>query len=225
MPGGGGEKTEKATPKRRRDERKKGNVLMSRDVVAVATLFASYAALRFGLPMIADAMTGLMRYCIGLTGSVPTGGASAIGTELSEQSVMALARSVALPLIATVLAAVIATFAQTKLLVSFETLKPKFSRLSPMQGIKRLFSLKSMVEALKGVIKITILIILIYRFVSGSMLEFAQYLSSDLGVAIVSMMELGLQLILQVGAAFLVLSFFDYLSCRYSGKIGIIFSH
>lgn len=184
---------------------------MSRDVVAVATLFASYAALRFGLPMIADAMTGLMRYCIGLTGSVPTGGASAIGTELSEQSVMALARSVALPLIATVLAAVIATFAQTKLLVSFETLKPKFSRLSPMQGIKRLFSLKSMVEALKGVIKITILIILIYRFVSGSMLEFAQYLSSDLGVAIVSMMELGLQLILQVGAAFLVLSFFDYL--------------
>lgn len=211
MPGGGGEKTEKATPKRRRDERKKGNVLMSRDVVAVATLFASYAALRFGLPMIADAMTGLMRYCIGLTGSVPTGGASAIGTELSEQSVMALARSVALPLIATVLAAVIATFAQTKLLVSFETLKPKFSRLSPMQGIKRLFSLKSMVEALKGVIKITILIILIYRFVSGSMLEFAQYLSSDLGVAIVSMMELGLQLILQVGAAFLVLSFFDYL--------------
>ena len=211
MPGGGGEKTEKATPKRRRDERKKGNVLMSRDVVAVATLFASYAALRFGLPMIADAMTGLMRYCIGLTGSVPTGGASAIGTELSEQSVMALARSVALPLIATVLAAVIATFAQTKLLVSFEALKPKFSRLSPMQGIKRLFSLKSMVEALKGVIKITILIILIYRFVSGSMLEFAQYLSSDLGVAIVSMMELGLQLILQVGAAFLVLSFFDYL--------------
>lgn len=184
---------------------------MSRDVVAVATLFASYAALRFGLPMIADAMTGLMRYCIGLTGSVPTGGASAIGTELSEQSVMALARSVALPLIATVLAAVIATFAQTKLLVSFETLKPKFSRLSPMQGIKRLFSLKSMVEALKGVIKITILIILIYRFVSGSMLGFAQYLSSDLGVAIVSMMELGLQLILQVGAAFLVLSFFDYL--------------
>ena len=184
---------------------------MSRDVVAVATLFASYAALRFGLPMIADAMTGLMRYCIGLTGSVPTGGASAIGTELSEQSVMALARSVALPLIATVLAAVIATFAQTKLLVSFEALKPKFSRLSPMQGIKRLFSLKSMVEALKGVIKITILIILIYRFVSGSMLEFAQYLSSDLGVAIVSMMELGLQLILQVGAAFLVLSFFDYL--------------
>ena len=47
MPGGGAEeKTEKATPKRRRDERKKGNVLMSRDVVAVATLLGTLVMLR-----------------------------------------------------------------------------------------------------------------------------------------------------------------------------------
>jgi len=37
----GDSKTEKATPKRRRDERKKGNVLMSKDAVAVATLIGS----------------------------------------------------------------------------------------------------------------------------------------------------------------------------------------
>ena len=74
-----GEKTEKATPKRRRDERKKGNVLMSRDVVAVATLFASYVTLRIGLPLMAEAMAALVRFCIGLVGSLPTGGASAIG--------------------------------------------------------------------------------------------------------------------------------------------------
>ena len=111
MPGGADEKTEKATPKKRRDERKKGNVMMSQDVVAVATLFASYAALRFGLSLMVDAMTGIVRYCIGLVGSVPTGGASAIGTELSTKSIMALAQSVAIPLLATVLAAVVATFA------------------------------------------------------------------------------------------------------------------
>ena len=37
----GDSKTEKATPKRRRDERKKGNVLMSKDAVAVSTLIGS----------------------------------------------------------------------------------------------------------------------------------------------------------------------------------------
>ena len=41
-----GDKTEKATPKKRRDERKKGNVMMSKDVVAVATLLGSLAMLR-----------------------------------------------------------------------------------------------------------------------------------------------------------------------------------
>ena len=46
MAGGSEEKTEKATPKRRRDERKKGNVLMSRDVVAVAPLLGSLIMMR-----------------------------------------------------------------------------------------------------------------------------------------------------------------------------------
>ena len=42
----GDSKTEKATPKKRRDERKKGNVMMSKDVVAVATLIGTLVMLR-----------------------------------------------------------------------------------------------------------------------------------------------------------------------------------
>ena len=42
----GDSKTEKATPKKRRDERKKGNVMMSKDVVAVATLLGTLVMLR-----------------------------------------------------------------------------------------------------------------------------------------------------------------------------------
>ena len=39
-------KTEKATPKKRRDERKKGNIFVSQDIIVVATLIASFAAIR-----------------------------------------------------------------------------------------------------------------------------------------------------------------------------------
>ena len=211
MPGGADEKTEKATPKKRRDERKKGNVMMSQDIVAVATLFASYAALRFGLSYMVDAMTDFVQYCIVLVGNISNAGVNVVGTELSAKSVTALAQAVVIPLLATVLAAVIATFAQTKLLVSFEAMKPKFSRMNPLQGIKRLFSLKSVIESVKGVLKITILLILIYRFVSGSLVVFSRYMDSDIGVALASMRDLGFKLILEVGVAFLVLSFFDYL--------------
>ena len=44
------EKTEKATPKRRQDERKKGNVFQSNDVVGVCSLLVLFNALRFLAP-------------------------------------------------------------------------------------------------------------------------------------------------------------------------------
>ena len=211
MPGGSGEKTEKATPKKRREKKKKGNVMMSRDVVAVVTLFASYAALRFGLPMMADALSQFTKYIVSLVGSVPTGGVNAIMPQISSQSVMTLTRSVALPLLATVLAAIVATFAQTKLLVSFEAIKPKFSKLNPLTGIKNLFSLKSLIEVLKGTLKITILLVLIYMFVRDSLIHFSQFLSTDLSVATSDMKDMALTMLLKIGAAFIVVSFFDYL--------------
>lgn len=52
----GDSKTEKATPKKRRDERKKGNVMMSKDVVAVATLLGTLVMLRV--------MGGVVKYNI-----------------------------------------------------------------------------------------------------------------------------------------------------------------
>ena len=60
-------------------------------------------------------------------------------------------------------------------------------------------------------LKIAILLFLIYRFVEGALLKFAQYMNMDLARSIQSMLELGLGLLLEVAAAFLVISFFDYL--------------
>lgn len=209
--GGSGEKTEKATPKKRRDERKKGNVMMSRDVVAVVTLFASYVALRFGLPIIADSLTYITKYFLGLIGSLPTGGVNAIMPDITSESVMALTRSVALPLMATAFATIIATFAQTRLLVSFESIKPKFSKLNPLEGIKKLVSLKSAIEVIKSTIKITVLLVLIYMFVRDSIVHFTQLLHADITVSATDIKYMALNLLLQVGMAFIVVSFFDYL--------------
>lgn len=208
---GGGEKTEKASPKRRRDERKKGNVLMSRDVVAVVTLFGSYAVLRFGLPMIARTLSTFVQYILTLIETVTTGAMTGVWPELQIKLLQAGLKAGILPLLVTVLGATIATFAQTRLLVTFESLKPQFNRLNPLSGIKRLFSLKSIIEALKGVLKVTILLVLIYNFVASSMLLFTQYLSNDLLSVLSSMQTLAFDLMLKVGVAFAILAAFDFL--------------
>ncbi len=71
-------------------------------------------------------------------------------------------------------------FFQTKLLVSGESLRPKLSRISPLQGVKRLFSLRSVVEALKGLLKIAVLLILIFRYITNVLDLFTKYLYTDL---------------------------------------------
>jgi len=46
----GQEKTEKATPKRRQDERKKGNIFQSKDIITVGSIAASFYVLKFWMP-------------------------------------------------------------------------------------------------------------------------------------------------------------------------------
>ena len=156
-----GSKTEKATPKKRRDERKKGHVFMSQDAVAVVTLIGSTAMLVALAGNIMEQLSSFVVYCISAcTG--PIGQVSGSLPELGRQAALVLAKT-ALPLcLVTALCAILGTFAQTRMLVSGELMKPKFSRLNPLEGFKKLFSLKSVVEALKGILKITILLIIIY---------------------------------------------------------------
>ena len=61
-----GEKTEKATPKKRRDERKKGHVFLSKDAVAVASLVGSVLMLRITFSSSAEAIGSFIRYCFAL---------------------------------------------------------------------------------------------------------------------------------------------------------------
>ena len=161
-----GQKTEKATPKKRRDERKKGNVFLSNDAVSVAVLIVSMAVLVLTIPNMVKELSAMFRMCITMAGPSESQQLSG-GNQLLMQMPKTVAWCVGPLLCASAAAGVVATFLQTKMLVSGEALRPKFSRINPLEGIKRLFSLRSVVEALKGLLKILILLFLIYRFLAG----------------------------------------------------------
>ena len=57
-----GQKTEKATPKKRRDERKKGNIFFSNDAVSVVVLLVSFLVLRLSANWIAAQIYEFLRY-------------------------------------------------------------------------------------------------------------------------------------------------------------------
>lgn len=203
-------KTEKATPKRRRDERKRGNVAKSQDVVAVATLIAAYAMLRFLAPTFVEQMSSFIEYCYGLAAQ-PALDINGLLNELTGRIGMVLALSIGLFAIVVIIVSLAATFLQTQMLITAETLKPKLSKINPIEGFKRLFSLRSVIETLKGILKIILLLWLIYSNLMNAIAENYKYLYTDLASSIRHMYDSILTLIFQIIIAFAVLAAADYL--------------
>ena len=207
----GDSKTEKATPKRRRDERKKGNVLMSKDAVAVATLVGSLFMIQTMGGVFVSRMHALLNLCFSYMAS----GSSVIPANILNdllKTVIVTFVVIAGPFLAvTAILAIGVTFFQTKMLVAGESIKPKFSRLNPLQGLKRLFSLRSVIEALKGILKISILLILIYNYFSRVALSFSRFLDMSLSQSCSILFQDIMTLVIQIAVAFAALAFFDYL--------------
>ena len=110
----GESKTEKATPKKRRDERKKGHVFMSKDAIAVATLFTSTFVIRLMFIGIAATIAELMRFSLVCAARAPLGMGGDLIRELFYQSIIVLAKTAGPLLLLTVLVSIAATFAQTR---------------------------------------------------------------------------------------------------------------
>lgn len=205
-----GNKTEKATPKKRRDERKQGNVLKSQDVTSVATLVAAFGAFWILVDSIAEQLSRFMEFCFSL-GAHPDGTVADLAPKFLEQAITVAAKTVLPVMAVTMLVAIAVTMLQTNFLVAPEAMKPKFSRISPLQGIKRLFSLRSVIEALKGLLKIGILMVIIFFSLKELFQDSSRYIYTDIGAACGHLLDVTMSMVIRVVIAFAALAALDYL--------------
>ena len=204
------EKTEKATPKRKQDERKKGNVFQSSDVAAVASLLAVFNGLKiFASFMYKSMYQGVILFFGYARMEYPVNSES-LQDKLIQAMLLFAQAALPLLLIAGVTAVAVAAL-QTRMAFFMETIKFKANRISPLQGFKRLFSIRSVVELLKALIKITVLGWMIYSFLSSRMHEFVRLMDGTVMDAISFAGNTVLSLVNTVGVAFLFLAAFDYL--------------
>ncbi|MEN2766433.1 flagellar biosynthesis protein FlhB [Ornithinibacillus xuwenensis] len=150
-----GEKTEKATPKKRNEERKKGKVAKSQDVnTAFLLLFALILMAVFGSFM-KDNMLALFQHSF----------TEYINWELTEKTVfqiflegsMELLKIVGPIMLIAVIAGVASNLMQIGFLFTTEPLKFDLKKIDPIQGAKRIFSLRALVELLKSFLKIVVI--------------------------------------------------------------------
>lgn len=206
---GGDTKSEKATPKKRRDERKKGNIFQSKDIITVVSLLGVTYTIKLLFPRIyLTAKEFLVRY-ITYAGTKEKITSDFV-IDITTGFIVAFASIIVPILLMSILTSIVATAAQTKLLFSMESLKPKWSRISLLQGFKRLFSLKSLVEVVKGTIKITILFVILFNYFESRILDFSKTISMSIMAATGFILSSCVGLIFNISIAFVAISVLDY---------------
>ena len=161
-----GEKTEKASPKRKRDERKKGNIFQSKDVVAAASIIAMFFIIKIMAPFFMNYIQDLMEKYMALPNAENVGDIASMKIIAADAIKYTVVLSLPVALVSVVIS-IVATGAQTKFLFASAKLKPKFDKLNPLKGIKNMFSLRSLVELLKNLIKVTAIGIIVYQGISS----------------------------------------------------------
>lgn len=209
------EKTEKATPKKRRDQRKEGNVASSKDVIAVASLIGCFYCLQILFPMIYESLRDTMIFQISAVESIEE---LSLGNlqMLGMKAVTVLSKCI-FPLgVISLAIGVVATGIQTRFNVTTKPLKFKLSKLNPLKGIKNMFSLKQVVELLKAVIKIIILGVILYGILKDEIVVIAQMMDIDpLSSAAYVLKEI-MSMVLKVAMVFAAIAGFDYFYQRWS---------
>lgn len=174
------EKTEKATPKRRKDAREKGQVLFSREVPSALVLLAVFLMLKALGGYIYNQIAALFRLCVtNLALEFDAGSMNEI-LRLMGLILLQLLKIVGPLLAVALVVGVGSSYAQVGSLFITEPLKPKFSKLNPLNGIKRIFSLRGLMELLKSILKITAIGVVAWKSIRAEETNMAKLMDLDL---------------------------------------------
>ncbi|KMM83162.1 flagellar biosynthetic protein FlhB [Pseudomonas taetrolens] len=153
----GADKTEDPTEKRKKDSREKGEIARSKELNTLAIMLAGSAGLLIFGGALAQDLMALMRYNFSLSREVLLN-TDSMGIFLLHSGKIALL-AVQPVLITLLIAALVGPISLGGWLFAAGSLAPKFSRMNPAAGIKRMFSTKALVELLKALAKFFIILI------------------------------------------------------------------
>ncbi|MBK1614363.1 EscU/YscU/HrcU family type III secretion system export apparatus switch protein [Rubrivivax gelatinosus] len=174
----GGDKTEKPTPKKLQDARRKGQVPKSRDLSSTVPLAAWLAVFVLGTAYAGRELALLVDAALAAVDQPFEQAAPALGA-LAWRTGVALSALALLPAAAVGL---VTEFLQAGPVFSSERLKPKAEHLNPVEGIKRMFTLDNLVELAKSLFKCVLLLLIGLLVLRGVMPDSARLFQAPGGV-------------------------------------------
>jgi len=215
------EKKHPATPRRKEEARKKGQVFKSQEVISALMLLGLVALLKFWIPTMFLRMQYLFPYVLGL---------SSDWTERSVASLMLnvlwLGIQIMAPILGTgLLIALVSNYIQVGFLFTGESMKPQISRLSLISGAKRMFGVKAWVELTKSLMKVLLIGYFLYASVRDRLHIYPALQQLEVGQAAVFLGKALMELAWNISLSFLGIAAFDYIYQRWEYEKNLRMSH
>mgnify|MGYP001161136130 CR=1 FL=1 len=204
----GQEKTEQPTPKRRKEAKEKGQVVKSIELNSVIILIGAITTLYFIIEIFITQITQLTRQ-IFLASS---------NTALSTDTIQQLtnnglnhAFNMLSPIfILLLILGLGVNIVQVGFNYSTKPLMPKFEKVNPAKGLKRIFSLRSIAELVKGIIKISIVAVICYFFIKNQIGNFSLLAHSSIDYIVKFVGETMFTIFVLVSIALIIPAIGDY---------------
>ena len=201
-------RTEAPTPKKRKKEREKGNVARSMDVNSVVVLIAGILVIKF---MGENLLSGISHFTSGIYSTLTTIQLTPESTIHYTQNGIWYIFGVISPILITIMILGLASnFGQVGFFYSKKALIPKFSKINPLKGVKRIFSSKSLVELVKGIVKVTIITIIGYTVIKSHINDYYSVSIMTPGAILSFIAKILFELSIKIAIVLIFLAAADY---------------
>lgn len=213
--GPGGEKTEPATPKKLTDARKEGQVPKSREVGNALSLLALFVIVKLWagkmgiefLEVFSSVYNRMPDAVVNWNGYLPQNDMLLVFRQMIVQIMYLIAPIFIIAFIV----AFIGDIIQVRWLVSGKPLQPKLSKINPLNGFKRIFSVNSIAELIKSILKILLIVYISYTYLEDKWPYVYLLYDMTLMQAIQLVGELVVDLGIRIAFVYIIVALADYI--------------
>lgn len=217
------ERTEKATPRRRQKAREKGQVFSSRELNSALGLLASFLLLRIVGKNLCINAINFFYHILNDYINIETFNNEEI-TILFFEIIIFMGKALLPVLSAAFVVSLFSNYMQVGFVLTLDTISPKLERINPIEGFKRIFSRRSLVELIKSIIKMFVVGYVVYISIKTHISVFPLILDMGLLESIALTLDITFDIGIKACIALLIFSFFDYFYQWYEYNTGLMMS-
>lgn len=214
-------KTEKATAKKRSDARKKGQVAKSIEVNTAFLFLFAFSSLKLLATYMKHSLQDMFFYSFSRISSAESFFQPYYMSKYLAYVLLAIIKIAGPLLIIIMIVGVISSYIQVGWHPTLEPMTPKFNKLNPIEGFKRIFSTRSLVELAKAVFKVLVLGFIIYSKIKTEIPTFLLLIDMSIEQILAYVGGLVISIGLNIAVIFLFMALGDFIYQRYKHEDGI----